>query len=89
MSKTRAYSDETKDIMRRYFEAVDKAVELKRIKLIRSFCVNNGIVPEAIYRQRMNQACGFFEVASLVPLVRDSNVSSSWLLTGVGSMFNC
>lgn len=89
MSKPRAYSDESKGIMQRYFEAVDKAVELKRIKSIRSFCVNNGIVPEAFYRQRMNQARGFFEVGWLVPLVRDCNVSSSWLLTGVGSMFNC
>lgn len=88
MSKPRAYSDESKGIMQRYFKAIDESLMRKRIKSVHSFCVNNGIVPEAFYRQRLDQSRGYFEVGWLVPLIRECNVSSTWLLTGTGSMFN-
>lgn len=88
MSKPRAYSDESKGIMQRYFEAVDESVERNRIKSVRNFCINNGIVPEAFYRQKYDRTRGLFEVGWLVPLIRECNVSSTWLLTGIGSMFN-
>ncbi|MCM1379519.1 MAG: hypothetical protein NC044_05680 [Prevotella sp.] len=88
MSRRRAYSDTTIGIMQRYYEAFDAAKDSKRIKSITKFCDENGIDKRHFYAQRKDLGKGFFEVGWLVPLIRDCGVSSAWLLTGIGSMFN-
>lgn len=88
MSRRRAYSDVTLGIMTRYYEAFDAAKESKRITSITKFCDENGIDKRHFYAQRKDLGKGFFEVGWLVPLIRDCGVSSAWLLTGIGSMFN-
>lgn len=74
--------------MTRYFEAFDAAVENGRIESVRKFCRDHDIDRRHFYAQRKELSKGFFEVGWLVPLIRDCGVSSAWLLTGVGSMFN-
>lgn len=88
MSRRRVYSEATIGIMTRFYDAFDASKENKRIKSISGFCLNNGIDKRHFYAQRKDLSKGFFEVGWLVPLIRDCGVSSAWLLTGVGSMFN-
>lgn len=88
MSRTRVYSPVTLGIMSRFYEAFDAAKENGRIKSITGFCDSNGIDKRHFYAQRKEMSKGFFEVGWLVPLIRDCGVSSAWLLTGVGAMFN-
>lgn len=88
MSRTRAYNQNTREIIQRYFVAVDECKKNHRIKSARDFCLNNGITPSSFYFQKANTNRGYFEVGWLVPLIRDCGISSTWLLFGVGSMFN-
>jgi hypothetical protein len=74
--------------MQRFFTAFDAAIENKRIKSVNSFCDMNDIDKRHFYAQRKDIGRGFFEVGWLVPLIKDCGISSSWLLTGIGSMFN-
>ena len=87
MSRTRAYSQDTIDVMMRFFEAFDRCVELKLVKSISSFCVKNCIDKRHLYAQRKDMSKGLFHVGWLLPLIRDCNVSASWLMTGKGTMF--
>lgn len=88
MSRRRAYSEATIGIMSRYFTAFDALRENKRIPNVAKFCIENGIDKRHLYAQRKDLGKGFFEVGWLVPLIRDCGISSAWLLTGVGTMFN-
>lgn len=88
MSRRRVYSEATIGIMSRFFQAFDAAKENGRIGSITKFCEDNGIDKRHLYAQRKELSRGFFEVGWIVPLIRDCGVSSAWLLTGVGSMFN-
>ena len=87
MSRRRVYSETTIGIMQRYFSALERCRELKLIKNIGTFCDTNGIDKRHLYTQKKDLGRGFFEVGWLVPLVRDFNVSTYWLLTGQGQMF--
>lgn len=88
MSRRRVYSETTIGIMSRFFQAFDAARENKRIRNVEKFCSENGIDKRHLYAQRQELSKGYFEVGWLVPMIRDYGVSSAWLLTGVGEMFN-
>lgn len=88
MSRPRKYSESTIGIMTRYFQAFDTLREIKRIPNVDVFCTTNNIDKRHLYAQRKDLGKGFFEVGWLVPLIRDCGISSAWLLTGVGAMFN-
>lgn len=88
MSRARVYNSDSLSIMSRYFEAVSESKKLHRIETIQQFCLDNGIAPPHFYMQRKNPNRGYFEVGWLIPLIRECGVSSTWLLTGVGPMFN-
>lgn len=88
MSRPRAYSEATIGIMNRYFQAFETLREIKRIPNVARFCLENGIDKRHLYAQKQDLGKGYFEVGWLVPLIRDCGVSSAWLLTGVGAMFN-
>lgn len=88
MSRRRVYNDDSLAIMGRYFEAIKEAKKMKRIKTVQQFCLDNGIAPPHFYMQRKDLNRGFFEVGWLIPLIKDCGVSSTWLLTGIGPMFN-
>lgn len=88
MSNRRTYSETTLEIMKRFFEAMEAVKANKRLKSINSYCQVIGVDRSNYYRQRRDLGRGFFEVGWIVPLIKDYGVSSAWLLTGVGSMFN-
>ena len=87
MSRRRNYSSDTLSIMQRYYDAFDAVREHKLITSITTFCEKYHIDKRHFYAQRKDMNKGFFEVGWLVPLIQDFGVSSSWLLTGKGTMF--
>lgn len=87
MSRRRVYSQATKDIMTRFFSAIEACIQNKLVKNLATFCEDNQIDRRHFYTQRKDLDRGFFEVGWLVPLVRDYGVSSQWLLKGKGTMF--
>ena len=87
MSKTRNYSQDTLDVMERFYVALEACRESKMINSVVEYCETNNIDSAALYRQRKHRERGLFEIGWAVPLIRDCGVSARWLLTGAGSMF--
>lgn len=87
MSRRRVYSEQTLDIMRRFYAAFDVARENKLIKNTSYFCEHYGIDKRHFYAQRADLGRGYFEVSWLLPLIEDCGISPNWLLTGKGMMF--
>lgn len=87
MSKTRNYSQDTLDVMERFYVALEACKDSKVINSVAEYCETNKIESAALYRQRKHREKGLFEIGWAVPLIRSCGVSARWLLTGVGSMF--
>lgn len=87
MSNTRVYSQDTFDVMDRFFTALEACKTSGVIKSVSEYCESNKIEPSALYRQRKYREKGLFEIGWAVPLVRQCGISARWLMTGVGSMF--
>lgn len=87
MSKTRVYTDDTIAIISRFFAAVDALVAMKKIKGRATYCRLYGIDRANFNTQKKDLSKGFFQVSWVVPLVKDFNVSSDWILLGRGEMF--
>lgn len=87
MSRTRNYSQDTLNVMERFYAALEACKRLKVINSVSEYCEKNNIESAALYRQRKHRERGLFEIGWAVPLIRDCGVSARWLMTGVGSMF--
>lgn len=87
MSKRRVYSQNTLDIMARFFDAMEVCRKNKLISTYTDYCKENNIDKAHFYVQRKDLNRGFFEVGWLVPLIEKCGVSSLWLMTGKGMMF--
>lgn len=87
MSRTRNYSQDTLNVMERFYVALETCKDCKVINSVSEYCEKNNIESAALYRQRKHRERGLFEIGWAVPLIRDCGVSARWLLTGVGSMF--
>lgn len=87
MSKRRVYSQNTLDVMVRFFDAIEQCRSNKLINSYTDFCNDYNIDKSHFYAQRKDLNRGFFEVGWIVPLVEKCGVSSLWLLTGKGMMF--
>lgn len=87
MSRTRNYSQDTFNVMERFYIALESCKDCKVINSVSEYCEKNNIESAALYRQRKHRERGLFEIGWAVPLIRDCGVSARWLLTGVGSMF--
>lgn len=86
MSKTRNYSEQTKAIMQRCFQAVDTLIADGVLKSNYQYCNTHGIDRRHFAAQKKDPEKGYFEVSWLVPLVSLYGISSDWLLTGRGQM---
>lgn len=87
MSKTRNYSQDTLDVMERFYVALEACKQNNVINSVAEYCEKNNIESAALYRQRKHREKGLFEIGWAVPLIRNCGVSARWLMTGVGSMF--
>ncbi len=87
MSKPRAYTQISINIMLRFYEAVDTLISLKRIRGKQTYCTLAEIDKRKYYEQQKDINKGHFQVSWIVPLITQFSISSDWLLTGRGKMF--
>lgn len=87
MSRTRVYSEDTIAIISRFFAAIDALIAMKKIRGKATYCRLYGIDRANFNAQKKDFSKGHFQVSWLVPLVKDFNISSDWILIGKGSMF--
>ena len=80
-------SETSQAIIKRFFEAVDVLIQHKKIRGRQTYCNLYEIDKRNFYKQKNDLSRNYFEVAWLVPLVNDFNISSHWLMTGRGDMF--
>lgn len=82
-----ANTNVSKQIISRFYEALDAIIAQKKIRGVNTYCRLYEIDRRNLIAQRKDLERGWFQVSWLVPMVREYGVSSSWLLTGFGSMF--
>jgi len=79
-------SEESTQIVKRFFEALDHIISIGKIKGVSTYCVYYNIDRRNLYKQRSNPERGWFQVSWLTPLVRYYGINPRWLLTGFGPM---
>lgn len=87
MSRTRVYTDDTIAIISRFFAAIDALVAMKKIRGKATYCRIANINRLNFDTQSKDYSRGFFQVSWVIPLIKDFNISSDWLLLGKGDMF--
>lgn len=81
-------SDESIKVILRFYEAVEKLIETGQIRGKQTFTNKYGINRRNFTFVEKNPQSNMFQIAWLGHLIRDYNVSSEWLMTGDGQMFN-
>ena len=77
----------SKQIMERFYSALDAIIESKKIRGVNTYCRLYEIDRRNFIAQRKDLDRGWFQVSWLQPMVREYGVSARWLLTGIGKMF--
>ena len=77
----------SKQIMERFYSALDAIIESKKIRGVNTYCRLYDIDRRNFIAQRKDLDRGWFQVSWLQPMVREYGVSARWLLTGGGKMF--
>lgn len=78
----------SKQIMERFYSALDAIIESKKIRGVNTYCRLYDIDRRNFIAQRKDLDRGWFQVSWLQPMVREYGVSAKWLLTGFGRMFD-
>ena len=78
----------SKQIMERFYSALDAIIESKRIRGVNTYCRLYEIDRRNFIAQRKDLDRGWFQVSWLQPMVMEYGVSARWLLTGFGRMFD-
>jgi hypothetical protein len=81
-------TDITKQIMERFYQALDELIATKTIRGVNTYCRLYDIDRRNLQAQRKDLNRGWFQVSWLQPMVREFGVSARWLLTGYGKMFD-
>lgn len=78
----------SKQIIERFYSALDAIIESKKIRGVNTYCRLYEIDRRNFIAQRKDLDRGWFQVSWLQPMVREYGVSARWLLTGFGRMFD-
>lgn len=77
----------SKQIMQRFYDALDAIIAMKKIRGVNTYCRLNEIDRRNFLAQKKDLDRGWFQVSWIQPMVREYGVSARWLLTGFGKMF--
>ena len=78
----------SKQIMERFYSALDAIIESKKIRGVNTYCRLYEIDRRNFIAQRKDLDRGWFQVSWLQPMVMEYGVSARWLLTGFVRMFD-
>lgn len=76
------------DIVRRFFEALDALVLMRKLRGVATFARRYGIDRRNLAKLRRDPSRGIFRAEWLAVMVEDWHVSPRWLLTGDGGIFD-
>lgn len=77
----------SKQIMERFYCALDAIVAMKRIRGVNTYCRLYDIDRRNLIANRKDLDRGWFQLSWLQPMVTEYGLSAKWLLTGAGKMF--
>lgn len=77
----------SQQIIQRFFVALDAIIALQIIRGVNTYCRLYEIDRRNLLAQRKDLNRGWFQVSWLQPMVTQYGISSKWLLTGSGRMF--
>ena len=78
----------SKQIIQRFYDALDAIIAMKKIRGVNTYCRLNDIDRRNFLAQKKDLDRGWFQISWLQPMVREYGVSARWLLTGFGKMFD-
>lgn len=78
----------SKQIMERFYCALDAIVAMKRIRGVNTYCRLYEIDRRDLIANRKDLDRGWFQVSWLQPMIINYGVNAKWLLTGTGKMFD-
>lgn len=81
-------TDCTKQIMQRFYVALDTIIAMKRIRGVQTYCRLYNIDRRNFLAQKKDLDRGWFQVSWLYPMVKEYGISAKWLLTGYGKMLD-
>ena len=77
----------SKQIMERFYCALDAIIAMKRIRGVNTYCRLYEIDRRNLIANRKDLDRGWFQVSWLQPMITGYGVNAKWLLTGSGKMF--
>jgi len=77
----------SKQIMERFYCALDAIIAMKRIRGVNTYCRMYDIDRRNLIANRKDLDRGWFQLSWLQPMVTEYGLSAKWLLTGAGKMF--
>lgn len=77
----------SKQIMERFYSALDAIIAKKDIRGVATYCRLNEIDRRNFIAQRKDPERGWFQLSWLQPMVKEYGINAEWLLTGMGRMF--
>ncbi|MFB5946076.1 hypothetical protein [Albibacterium profundi] len=80
-------SEISQEIVKRFFQALNELIALKRIRGVQTFTRQYGINRRNLSKLQKDHSRDIFQVEWLKHLVDDYGFSAKWLLTGKGKMF--
>lgn len=78
---------ESKQIMTRFYTALDAIIAKKDIRGVQTYCRLYNIDRRNFVAQRKDLDRSIFELSWLQPMIKEYRVNAKWLLTGSGNMF--
>lgn len=80
----------TMEVQARFFEAMNTAIQLGRIRGVDSFCKKHGLnrTKYVLLRSHRYDIYKWIDIAALAAICEDCNVSPTWLLLGKGKMMS-
>lgn len=79
-------TQEAVEVVKRFYEAIDKLIEDGTLRGKQTFCNRYGLDKRNFYAYMKEPAKHNFNISWLLYLVNDYGISPRWLLTGKGKM---